>query len=103
MNVNPVIGILIADRIAQLRREADQERLAAIARTASNRGRSRQEGRRPRYVGAVRLRLSNAIGAVARVVGPDGAVDCPDETPGEPTDSAPRWTWTPGRPSSPCP
>jgi hypothetical protein len=103
MNVNPVISILVADRIAQLRHEADEERLAAMARTASNRDGSRQEGRRPRYVGAVRLWLSNALGAIARVVRPDRAVDCPDETPVEPTYSAPRWAWTPGRPTSPCP
>jgi hypothetical protein len=101
---NPVIGILIADRMAQLQHEADQERLAALARSTSNRGRSRQGDRRTSYVGVARLWLSDALRAVARAVRADGQADCPDETPPELTYSGPgRWVWISDRPNAPCP
>jgi hypothetical protein len=102
MNVNPIISILVADRHAQLRNEADQERLAALARSASNRGRFGAGERRAGYAGVVRLWLSGGARVVARMVGPDRQEDCPDEAP-EPTYPANgRWAWTPDRPNSPC-
>ena len=104
MNVNPMISIVVADRIARLRHEADQERLAALARSASNRGRGGRGDRRTRNVGVVRGWISGAARAVATAVRAVRRGDCPDETPVEPTYSAAgRWAWTADRPSSPCP
>jgi hypothetical protein len=68
MNVNPLISIVVADRLARLRLEADQDRLAALARSAPDRGRSGRGPRRTRYARGVRLWLSGAIRALAAAV-----------------------------------
>jgi hypothetical protein len=104
MNGNPMISIAVADRLAQLRREADQERLGALGRSASNRGRSGRGDRRTRYVAGVRVWLSGAVRAVATAVRADRQGDCPDEAAvGRTSSAASRWNWTPDRSSSPCP
>jgi hypothetical protein len=104
MNVNPVISILVADRLARLRDEADEERLAVLARSASNRRRSRQEARRTRYARVGRLWLRGAVRVAARAVGADRQADCPEEAPSGPSyPPGLRWAWTPDRPNSPCP
>lgn len=104
MNLNPMTSVVIADRIARLHREADQERLAALARSASNGGRSRRADRRTRYVGGVRMWFSDAVLAVARAVRADWQEDCPDEALVEPPYSPTvSWAWIRDRPNLPCP
>ena len=68
MNVNPMISTVVADRLARLRHEALQDRLAALARSSPDRGRSGRGPRRIRYAGGVRLWLSGAIRALATAV-----------------------------------
>ena len=101
MTYNPITRTVIDARIAGLRHEADQERLAAIARSTSSHGRSGGGDRRILLLGALRVRLGSAIRAAAVRVDPDA--DCPDGAVVEPAFTpAGRWSWRSERPNSPC-
>jgi hypothetical protein len=103
MTYNPMIRTVIDDRIAGLRHDADQERLAAIVRSASSPGRSGRGDRRILLLGALRVRLGGAMRAASAAIRADPDADCPDEALVEPAHtSAVRWSWRPERPNSPC-
>lgn len=78
MTHDPMIRTVIDARIAGLRHEADQERLAAIARSTLSPGRSAGGDRRSLHLGALRVRLGSAIRAASKAVRVDPDADCPD-------------------------